>query len=287
MTEIISEVRRGTKKPIHVKNSCPKGQHQKDKEQKDAEEIKRFERDWRRMQYLTQFEKKHKHFPEKCSKHLGNYLLSIAKVAEAMEFEADEGLVREYLPSKDSKDSKDSPLHVRRTLDQSYFWTLQDTKSRDRDQVVYRGTRGNKRPPARIVMVDQYVKSAFSNILRSVTLRHRYRIDNINKYILIILISPRLWMWILDERTILTSFPRRVGKNNKPDPSGVHRSLQDRLATGEDKIHSVFDLALIIIDQCSRVFFDRTRPSDNRPEVMDIFGNAVASLVIVEILTAI
>lgn len=85
-------------------------------------------------------------------------------------------------------------------------------------------------------------------------------------------------MWILDEHTILTSFPRRWGRN-KPDSSGVHKSLRDRLALGEEEIKSVFDLALVIIDQCSRVFFDRTKPRDNRPEVMDIFGNAVASLV--------
>ena len=126
---------------------------------------------------------------------------------------------------------------------------------------------------------------SFSNyILRSFILRLRYNIDNVNQLVLIILTSLRLWMWILDERTILTSFPRRVGKNNKTDPSGVHKSLQDRLSTGEDRVRSVFDLALIIIDQCSRVFFDRTKPSDNRPEVMDIFGNAVASLVIAELI---
>ncbi|KAG9231778.1 hypothetical protein BJ875DRAFT_468505 [Amylocarpus encephaloides] len=95
--------------------------------------------------------------------------------------------------------------------------------------------------------------------------------------ILILLTSERLWMWILDERTILTSFPRRVGRN-KPDSSGVHKSLRERLSTGEERIFSVFDLALIIIDQCSRVFFDRTKPRDDRPEVMDIFGNAVANL---------
>jgi len=84
-------------------------------------------------------------------------------------------------------------------------------------------------------------------------------------------------MWILDEHTILTSFPRRWGRN-KPDSSGVHKSLRDRIEQ-EEEITSVFDLALIIIDQCSRVFFDRTKPKDMRPEVMDIFGNAVASVV--------
>ena len=79
--------------------------------------------------------------------------------------------------------------------------------------------------------------------------------------------------------TILTSFPRRWGRN-KPDPSGVHKSLRERLQHLEDdRINSVYDLALIIIDQCSRVFFDRTKPIDQRPEVMDIFSNTIAHVV--------
>lgn len=112
------------------------------------QEKKRFASDWTRLQYLTRFEKEHGHLPKTRSKHLGNYLLSVARVAEQMEFEADERLLRNFLHKK-------SPLHVRRTLDQSYFWTLQDTATRDRDQVVYRGTRGGRRPQGRIVMVDQ------------------------------------------------------------------------------------------------------------------------------------
>ncbi len=38
-------------------------------------------------------------------------------------------------------------------------------------------------------------------------------------------------------------------------------------------------LALIIIDQCSRVFFDRTKPLDERPEMMDLFSSAIGHLV--------
>ena len=37
--------------------------------------------------------------------------------------------------------------------------------------------------------------------------------------------------------------------------------------------------ALIIIDQCSRVFFDRTKPLDQRPEVMDLFASAIGHVV--------
>ncbi len=62
-------------------------------------------------------------------------------------------------------------MHIRRTLDQSYFLTLEDTTIRDEDQVVYRETRSGrtrrtKDDVTRIVMVDQ------------------------------------LWLWILDEREL-------------------------------------------------------------------------------------
>jgi len=49
----------------------------------------------------------------------------------------------------------DPPLHIRRTLDQFYFHTLEDTGNRDCDQVVHRGTRAAKEGKTRIIMVDQ------------------------------------------------------------------------------------------------------------------------------------
>ncbi|KAH8602515.1 hypothetical protein B0O99DRAFT_587613 [Bisporella sp. PMI_857] len=72
----------------------------------------------------------------------------------------------------------DPPLHSRRTLDQSYYWKLNDTGLRDRDQVVYRATRtGNDtKKTTRVIMVNQ------------------------------------LWLYILDDHTILTSFPKRCGR---------------------------------------------------------------------------
>lgn len=42
---------------------------------------------------------------------------------------------------------------------------------------------------------------------------------------------------------------------------------------------SVYDLALIIIDECSKVFFDRTAPLDQRPEVVALFSSAISDVV--------
>lgn len=137
----------------------------------------------------------------------------------------------------------ESSLHPRRTLEQYSSWTAEDTTKRDRQQVVYRGTwmKNDLESIPRVVMVDQ------------------------------------LWMWILDENTIITAFPRRWGRN-KPDPSAVHRAIRDHMASVDERqVNSIYDLALIIIDECSKVIFDRTKP-DLRPEVVDIFGSAISKI---------
>ena len=78
-------------------------------------------------------------------------MINLSKVADEMDYEADERLLRDNL-------TKDPPLHIRRTLDQYYFLTLEDTSARDRDQVVYRGTRAGRSfhtRNTRVIMVDQ------------------------------------------------------------------------------------------------------------------------------------
>ncbi|CAN8097527.1 unnamed protein product [Discula destructiva] len=186
---------------------------------------------------------------KKTRSKLAQYLLDVAHLWEAMDTELDERLLRHGLMTPITRDSKgkvsEPALHVRRTLDQSYFLKMDDTSERDQDQVVYRATRrpwsqgmGNV---TRVVMVDQ------------------------------------LWLWILDGHTIITSFPRRWGIN-KPDSSGIHKSLRERLARTDLNIISVYHLASIIIDQCSSVFFDRTKPLDMRPEVMDIFAESLGEV---------
>ena len=102
----------------------------------------------------------------------------------------------------------------------------------------------------------------------------------------------------LHPETIITSFPRRWGRN-KPDSSGVHKSLRETLKRNKE-IQSVYHLgklsrllfidiqllscsnrlqAFLIIDQCSKVFFDRTQPTDGRPEVMDLFTESIGNVV--------
>jgi hypothetical protein len=82
----------------------------------------------------------------------------------------------------------------------------------------------------------------------------------------------------LNGNTTITSIFRRLGRN-KPGRSGVHKCLRESLksATAEE-VRSVYDIASIIIDQNSPIFFDRTEPLDRRPEVMNLLASAIGSV---------
>ncbi|RDA89807.1 hypothetical protein CP533_0874 [Ophiocordyceps camponoti-saundersi (nom. inval.)] len=168
---------------------------------------------------------------------LARLLWFSAKAFEIIDEATEERTIREHLWTS-------APIHIRRTLDQFFHWTIARTEAQDQLQVVCRGTRSRMEAGGigRVVMVDQ------------------------------------LWMWILDENTILTSFPRRWGRN-KPDPSAVHRAIRHHIGTlDENEPTTIYDLALIIIDECSKIFFDRTKAPDLRPEVVTIFGSAISEL---------
>ncbi|KAM0514992.1 hypothetical protein ACHAPE_006314 [Trichoderma viride] len=241
-------------------------------------------------------------FDRECiTSRIGLYLYDVAQVWDAMDYEADERLLRQsFSETKQGDDASVSqqnwvpPLHIRRTLDQSYFSTVEDTAARDTDQVVYRQTRARKqkhqeeekrdtttlqggqldgsRDSVGSPASDTAVGSACTSASDTNSKKNLVKLVGITRVVMV----DQLWMWILGEDTIITSFPRRWGRN-KPDSSGVHKSLRQILGKKKD-IRSVYHLALLIIDQCSKVFFDRTQPTDDRPEVMDLFAQAIGAV---------
>lgn len=190
---------------------------------------------------------------------LGQVLIDAARLYEAMMNFRDKMLIREYL-------YKSPPLHPRRTLDQAYYWTLKTTRARDRDQVIYRGTRPD--PPHSIGLetkewtcfhedADESRKD--DNLDKNRKEKFCVHCANHVRKVSRILMVDQLWMWILDEKTIITAFPKRYGLN-KQDPTGVHKSIRDRLQNlRPGHIKTVFDLALIILEELTNVFFDRTK----------------------------
>lgn len=205
---------------------------------------------------------------------LGQYLLDAARLYEGMTNYRDKSLLRNYL-------CHDPPMQPRRTLDQAYYWTLKSTKNRDRDQVVYRATTAKPEDFHRYdYSAEGKAKGWKEHEDFGIKPGECHDCNtNIKKLSRIIMVD-QLWMWILDKKTIITCFPKRYG-TNKQDPSGVHRSIRARLEdrNGLEQVRSVFDLALIIIDECSNTFFNRTKTSDLQPQLIDEFSNAIGNIV--------
>ncbi|KAK0718984.1 hypothetical protein B0T21DRAFT_374543 [Apiosordaria backusii] len=230
----------------------------------------------------------------KINNPLGQYLIDAARLYEAISTYRDQRMLEKYLYN-------DPPLHPRRTLDQSYYWTLKSTKVRDRDQVVYRGTNMNlefcHRLEPQQTLGESGVWSRVKGKLHKATGKEDPKPDlkwtdhwektddhgcehcrsDIRKISQLVMVD-QLWMWVLDERTIITSFPKRYGFN-KQDLSGVHKSIRMRLKSArKNQVRSVYDLALIILDECCNTFFDRTKTEDSQPQVMDIFSESIGNV---------
>ncbi|KAH0491229.1 hypothetical protein TgHK011_002667 [Trichoderma gracile] len=172
----------------------------------------------------------------------------------------EELLMTEYLFNETTPDPNSRHvLHVRRTLDQSLYHNLIDTRIRDGDQAVHRypGNGGNKeqRP---IIMVDQ------------------------------------LWLWILvgpsgKADTVVTCFPSRdwydVGMDKDTTQAGpilderrttdVLQITKSYLQQRPNAVKSPYDLAGVIASRCSRALLDHSSDMLNFAEV---YENSISSI---------
>ena len=158
---------------------------------------------------------------------VGQVLFDAAMMYEAMSTYQETRLIRKYL-------HEDPPLHPRRTLEQTNEWTLGlSWHASARDQVVYRATRPKQ--------MDFHSIDPTSKEWR----------DRTRKLPRVMMID-QLWMWIIDENTIITCFPDHGdlnGYNHMVTPS-IHRSIRDAIMKpARGRIHNVLDLASIIFGE--------------------------------------
>ncbi|EHK22490.1 uncharacterized protein TRIVIDRAFT_60656 [Trichoderma virens Gv29-8] len=193
---------------------------------------------------------------------IGLYLYDIAQIWDAMDYEADERLLRQSFsePEQDGPSGVkwEPPLHIRRTLDQSFFSTVEDTTARDTDQVVYRQTRARKQKHHSEELDDT---SSTSGTITS-------QRDPFNESTQNTAIAP----------TIGTTF----GSTSSSDTAKKKKIMKlvgvTRVVMVDQLWMWILGEATLIIDQCSKVFFDRTQPTDDRPEVMDLFAQAIGNV---------
>ncbi|KAK0101622.1 hypothetical protein ONS95_006785 [Cadophora gregata] len=145
-----------------------------------------------------------------------------------------------------------APMHFRRTLDQYYYYTLPTTEARDKDQVVTRYFERTWPGDDKLVlMVDQ------------------------------------LWLWILDNDTIVTSFPQRWDKAKKqgdrdPDPSNasdiVETVLRHVARTDRRPLESTLDLAELIASKCIGTMFEHPDFANDKLRFSEFFEVSIGNV---------
>jgi hypothetical protein len=221
---------------------------------------------------------------------LGRVFLRAAALYEAMNCFSDQEILDKYL-------QMDPPLHPRRSLNQYRLWS---SGKRDTDQVVYRETHSPARSrfyergldESKLLMVDQLWLWILDGSKYLVVLRRHFRTvleaySELSKPCL--QETPPLFFFSQSRSrmltnnfvdTIITSFPRRYGRN-PDDPSSISRRIRSRLKNvREGEIKTAYDIALLVLDECSKTIFEPKRnPHDQKPELIDIFQNAIIRLV--------
>ncbi|KAJ5214905.1 ankyrin [Penicillium chermesinum] len=119
-------------------------------------------------------------------------------------------------------------VHNSLTLDQYYYVSLKDTAKRDRDQVLWRFMEVEKQ---RLRLEEERKLSGYKREATSRVERHYNEAQaeamelKIEKVVgsTQILIVNQLWLWILDEKTIITSTTK--------EPEGIESSFFQRVLT--------------------------------------------------------
>ncbi|KAJ4422390.1 hypothetical protein N0V82_002945 [Gnomoniopsis sp. IMI 355080] len=180
---------------------------------------------------------------------LGQLFLDVASLHQAMCTYDDRKLLKTKLHYPAS-------LHPRRSLDQAQYGD--EDSAKDKDQVVYRATN----------VIKEYQRSNPGDKVKIPT-KPNFVIPGTAKLIMV----DQLWMWILDNHTVVTAFPKRWG-STRGDASDVHQAIRNRMQLRSTRDWNAFDIGLIIIEECADALFNESLISQ-RPQVLDIFAEAL------------
>jgi hypothetical protein len=153
---------------------------------------------------------------------------------------------------------EDHPLHIRRTLDQYYYPNSSSIEDRDKDQTTLR------------YFEDQCLDSEeFDRVLTMV---------------------DQLWMWVLPRcgsspPTILTAFPQRSNRKNSKRPTALVNNIQSKCR--DLSRWSSYDVAKVIVAECSRIYFHSTSNRKKPVEFLDVYRTSIGRIVCVSCLVAI
>ena len=110
--------------------------------------------------------------------------------------------------------TSDRPIHCRRTLDQYGYPSLRNTAVRDADQILYKRT---KRKPEAESSQKPPVKE---NLSARSSARRRHESSGNDDNTAKVLMVDQLWLWIMDNQTVITFF---AAKEKEENDNGLSR----------------------------------------------------------------
>ncbi|KAH7364679.1 hypothetical protein BKA65DRAFT_533237 [Rhexocercosporidium sp. MPI-PUGE-AT-0058] len=181
------------------------------------------------------------------------------------------------------------PLHPRRTLDQFYYHMVEDTEQRDLEQVMPRYYSKIWRRNQHLEDQEEYdfVYPASMENKRRFTIWPRTGSGEVMQMQPSGMIEPKhllmvdqLELWVLDDNTIISSFPQSWEHQDlqSPDSWDVLGSIHKYLTlVDRAPIHSIHDLADLIVYKCLATFTRGSTPYGPM-KVLDVYESAIAAV---------
>ena len=171
--------------------------------------------------------------------------------------------------------TSDRPVHCRRTLDQYGYPSLRNTAVRDADQILYKRTKLDAdAPPHKDLSVKHRLQSSRTAAARQSSL------PNANDPVAKVLMVDQLWLWIVDNKTVITFF---APKEKEDDDGGLWKEgdlrseiYQDINGDYANQCEDPFDFAALAIYHAVKALLDRT--TDRNLQVFRIFEEYISIL---------
>lgn len=171
--------------------------------------------------------------------------------------------------------TSDQPVHCRRTLDQYGYPSLRNTSVRDADQILYKRTKpdADTQPPREVPMKHKLQSSRAAAARQSL-------MPNADDCIAKVLMVDQLWLWIVDNKTVITFFAPKEKEENDGGlwKEGDLRSeiYQDINGDYANQCADPFDFAALAVYHAVKALLDRT--TDRNLQVFRIFEEYISIL---------
>ncbi|CAN9315913.1 unnamed protein product [Alternaria alternata] len=123
--------------------------------------------------------------------------------------------------------------YPRRTLDQFYYPALNDTSARDKDQTISKWT-------GKLLTGDGKVEAGASSIM---------------------IMVDQFWCWIIDENTIITSFPSGSYSLSLGGVQDLYWSITKSLSHAPEQLKNVEDIYLLLVKEATSYMFSQVNRS--------------------------